>query len=166
MSDAFEALANPNHRKLIEVLNAHPGLTASEAAAKAKITDADAKKALTKLHEAGLVTARIAGKDKHYSVSAAGLNKVASWVIKLTGGPKTKLDKQVDELADKLGDWIATGSGWLGEKFAEGTGIKSPEDLGREIGRRLADAKKQADDTAGDQIREVVKEVKARVKRK
>ena len=166
MSDAFEALANPSHRKLIEVLNAHPGLSASELAAKGKFTDAETKRALTKLHEAGLVTSRAAGKDKHYSVSAAGLNKVAGWVIKLTGGPKTKLDKQVDELADKLGDWIATGSSWLGDKFAENTGIKSPEDLGREIGRRLAEAKKQADDTAGDQIREVVKEVKKRVKRK
>ena len=166
MSDAFEALANPNHRKLIEVLNAHPGLTAAEAATKGKITAADAKKALGKLHDAGLVTARVAGKDKHYSVSASGLNKVAGWVIKLTGGPKTKLDRQVDELADKLGDWIATGGSWLGDKLADTTGIKSPEDLGREIGRRLADAKKQADDAAGDQIREVVKEVARRVKRK
>jgi predicted ArsR family transcriptional regulator len=166
MTDVFEALANPNHRKLIEVLNAHPGLTAGEAAAKAKLAEAEVKKCLTKLHDAGLVTARAAGKDKHYSVSAAGLNKVASWVIKLTGGPKTKLDKQVDDLADKLGEWIATGGNWLGDKFAENTGIKSPEDLGREIGRRLADAKKQADATAGDQIREVVKEVKKRVNRK
>ena len=170
MTDAFEAIATANHRKLIDVLVAHPGLTEDELATKSKLAGVEVKLALKKLHKAGVVTARGTGKNTKYSVSIASLGKVATWVNKHVPKPKSKLEKKVDDqidvVADRLGEWIANGSSWLQTKLAENTNIKNSDDLAREIGRLLADAKKQADDSVGDTVRETLKEVKKRVNRK
>lgn len=170
MTDAFDAIATANHRKLIDVLAAHPGLTEEELVSKSKLGAVEVKLALKKLHKAGVVTARGAGKNTKFSVSIAALGKVATWVNKHVPKPKSKLEKKVDDqidvVADRLGEWVANGSSWLQSKLAENTNIKSSDDLAREIGRLLADAKKQADDTVGDSVRDTLNEVKKRVKRK
>jgi predicted transcriptional regulator len=170
MSDAFEAIGSAHHRKLIEVLVAHPASTEEEVQKLSKLSALEVKVALKSLHNSKLVTARGTGKATKFSVSQPQLNKIAVWLDKVVEKPKsdleTKIEEQVENLADKLGEWIANGSGWIQTKLAENTNIKSVDELGREIGRKLAEAKKQTDDTVGENIREVVGEVKARVKRK
>ena len=170
MSDAFEAIGSAHHRKLIEILVANPASTEEEVQQLSKLPVLEVRVALRSLHKSGVVTARGTGKNTKYSASQAQLAKIATWLEKVVEKPKSQIEEkfeaQVENLADKLGEWIANGSGWLQTKLAENTDIKSVDDLGREIGRKLAEAKKQTEDTVGEDIRKVVGEVKKRVKRK
>lgn len=169
MNEVFEALAVANNRKIIEVLTAHPASTESEIGTFAKFTNQQTQSALKHLRKAGLITARGTGTATKFSVSTAVLGKAAGWLNNFVPAEKNKLEQKIEEqvenLADKVGEWLANGSSWVQTKLAENTDFKTPEDLGREIGRRLADAKKQADDTVGDNVREVIAEVKKRVRR-
>ncbi|MEY4450710.1 MAG: hypothetical protein RLZZ304_1085, partial [Actinomycetota bacterium] len=60
---------------------------------------------------------------------------------------EAEVSERAEDLAEKLGELLANGADWLGEKVAERTKVRDANDVGRELGRRLAEARAQADKT-------------------
>ncbi|MEY3537481.1 MAG: hypothetical protein RL645_295 [Actinomycetota bacterium] len=148
MSDIFSAIADPIRRQILDALAAKPGLSVSELVAATKQGQPAVSKHLKTLRDANLVSVKTVGQNRFYSLNAEALKPVATWVL---GHAAAKVEAEVSEraedLAEKLGELLANGADWLGEKVAERTKVRDANDVGRELGRRLAEARAQADKT-------------------
>jgi DNA-binding transcriptional ArsR family regulator len=76
----FFALADPNRRRLVEMLAGRVSATATGLAAELPITRQAVAKHLGALERARLVSRRRAGRETHYALDAASLATVSEWV--------------------------------------------------------------------------------------
>lgn len=75
MSDAFSAAAEPNRRRILQLLASHP-LTVGEIAQHFPVTRSAISQHLLLLAEAGLVEAEKSGRQRIYRVVPSGLQKL------------------------------------------------------------------------------------------
>jgi DNA-binding transcriptional ArsR family regulator len=80
-SDVFNAIAEPQRRRILDLLRAGER-PASDIAASAGLAAPAASKHLRVLREVGLVRARKQGRQRRYTLDAAKLREVHEW----TGG--------------------------------------------------------------------------------
>jgi DNA-binding transcriptional ArsR family regulator len=76
---AFEALADPTRRRIVELV-AERERSAGELAAAFSISRPGVSRHLRVLREEGIVTARDAGTRRLYSLAPAGLAEVDDWL--------------------------------------------------------------------------------------
>ncbi len=75
MTDAFSAAAEPNRRRILQLLASQPR-TVSEIAAEFTVTRSAISQHLLVLAEAGLVEAEKVGRHRTYRVLSSGLQKL------------------------------------------------------------------------------------------
>ena len=99
-ADAFNAIAEPQRREILDLLRARERAV-MEIADELGMTQPGASKHLRVLREVGLVRARVEGRERIYSLNAAGLRPIHEWV----GGYEqfwnesfARLDEYVQEL--------------------------------------------------------------------
>ena len=183
MADIFEAVADPTRRQLLESLLAsnEPGgageLTVSELVEKTGLGQPTVSKHLKTLREVGLVAVREAGQKRFYSVTPEPLEEIEDWMINfLSLGFEAEgeedLAKNLSEAGEKLGHWITEKASWLGEQLrarADELDVDvDPKELGKRLGRKLAETKVDAEKGAKDfeklarqKVEEVVDDVRS-----
>jgi DNA-binding transcriptional ArsR family regulator len=197
MADIFEAIADRTRRKIMELLlTAQVGgleLTVNDLVKQTKLGQPTVSKHLKTLRDAGLVAAREDGQKRFYSVTPEPLEEIEDWLIEFLSldfeaEEEEGLAASFGEAGAKLGTWLTERAGWLSEqvkaKVVELDLNVDPKDLGRQLGRKLADAKvetekgaKEFEKIARQKLDEVVedvrteaanvaREVKSRVKKK
>jgi DNA-binding transcriptional ArsR family regulator len=164
MSDIFVAIADPKRREILEAL-AKEEQTLAQLAKTIKETPAATTKQLTILKDAGLVKASRA-KTAVYSTNPKALKPLGVWVAKFAGAEITaELGVRADELAELATEYINKGSTWLGKQLNPKSKVKNVDDLAKELGRKVATVKKDAETEVSVKVKAAVKEVKTRVKR-
>jgi DNA-binding transcriptional ArsR family regulator len=78
-SDAFNAIAEPQRRRILTLLKGHER-PVNDVARELRITQPRASKHLRVLREVGLVRVREVGKEHLYSLDAQGLRPIHEWV--------------------------------------------------------------------------------------
>lgn len=78
-SDAFNAIAEPQRRLIIDLL-AQGEQSVNTIAGKLNIKQPQVSKHLGVLREVGLVTVRTAGKQRLYSLNSEGLRPIHDWI--------------------------------------------------------------------------------------
>jgi ArsR family transcriptional regulator len=180
MADIFEAIADPTRRKILETLLsaqvAGAELTVSELVQKTGLGQPTVSKHLKTLREVGLVTAREDGQKRFYSVTPEPLEEIEDWMINfLSLGFEAEgeedLAKNLGEAGEKLGHWITERAAWLGEQLrsrADELDVDvDPKELGKRLGRKLAETRVEAEKSAKDfekiarqKVEEVVDDVR------
>ena len=151
MTDIFSAISDQTRRHILDALASSSPLTVSELVAITGEAQPTVSKHLKTLREAGLVSTETVGQNRFYSLDAAPLAAVSEWLTSILGAElaadlEAKLGEVGEKVGTQVGSWLAAGSTWVGEKIAEKVTIETDTDkLGRELGRRLADAKHQAE---------------------
>ena len=141
MTDVFTALADQNRRTILELVAVQPLTTAALAKA-TKLTATNLEKQLKVLVQAELLTVATKGKTSTYSLNKTGLGVAAKWFGKFGSA---FVSGQADLLGENIGSLISSAAGWLERRV--GTKINldiDPEEMGREFGRKLSDAKREA----------------------
>ena len=181
MADIFEAIADPTRRKIMETLLsaqvAGSELTVSELVQKTGLGQPTVSKHLKTLSEVGLVAAREDGQKRFYSVTPEPLEEIEDWMINfLSLGFEAEgeedLAKNLSEAGEKLGHWITEKASWLGEQLrarADELDVDvDPKELGKRLGRKLAETKVDAEKGAKDfeklarqKVEEVVDDVRS-----
>ena len=107
MDDVFKALADPTRRALLDELFARDGQTLGELESRFEMTRFGVMKHLKVLEEAGLVTTRRSGREKHHHLNAVPIRLIhdrwvskfaASWAAGLVA-LKTDLEEAQDDHA-------------------------------------------------------------------
>ncbi len=184
MADIFEAIADPTRRQLMEtLLSSHltggtGELTVTELVEKTGVGQPTVSKHLKTLREAGLVAAREEGQKRYYSVTPEPLEEIEDWMINFLSLGFDAEVEEGDELAqnlsaagEKLGHWITERAGWLANELklrADDLDIDfDPKDLGKRLGRKLAEVKtetetsvKEFEKIAKQKVEEVVDDVR------
>ena len=180
MADIFEAVADPTRRKIMDLLLAAQvagnELTVSELVQQTGLGQPTVSKHLKTLREAGLVSAREDGQKRFYSVTPEPLEEIEDWMIDFLSlgfdaEAEDDLARNLGDAGEKLGHWITEKAGWLTSqlqaKLQEADLDADPKDLGKRLGRKLADVKVEAEKGAKDfekiarqKMEEVVDEVK------
>lgn len=184
MADIFEAIADPTRRQLMDILldaqlTGTGELTVSELVEQTGLGQPTVSKHLKTLREVGLVAAREEGQKRFYSVTPDPLEDVEDWMINFLSLGFDEEAESEDELAENLsaagamlGHWLTEKGSWLAdqlkEKAAELDIDADPKDLGRRLGRKLADARVEAQKSAKEfekiaraKVEEVVDEVRS-----
>lgn len=155
MTDIYSALADPTRRQLLEALAKKPGQSVGDLVTLTKLGQPTVSKHLKTLRDADLVTVKVSGQNRFYSVKTEALTKAALWIRSL--GADDAFDKDIDVLGEKLGELFAVGGSWISEQLATRVNVETdPKVIGRELGRKLHEAKQQAE----SQAKKVVKKVK------
>lgn len=82
-NDIFKALADPNRRKLLDLLHASNGRTLNDLCAPLDMSRFGVMKHLNILKEAGLITTRKAGREKFHYLNAVPIRQIYErWVSK------------------------------------------------------------------------------------
>jgi len=184
MSDIFTVLADPTRRALLLALAAE-SRTVSELVALTGDGQPTVSKHLKTLRDAGLVSVAAAGQARVYSIDRGPLAEVSAFLndiapgISGTGaaasasrptsaGSGNEVEKTLAEAAAVLATWINQGSSWVGAKVQQTVTENdlSVGRLGKDLGRKLADAKLSATDTAIEaeaQLRQGLGELSARL---
>jgi ArsR family transcriptional regulator len=180
MADIFEAIADPTRRKIMELLlTAQVGgveLTVNDLVKQTKLGQPAVSKHLKTLRDAGLVAAREDGQKRFYSVTPEPLEEIEDWLIEFLSldfeaEEEEGLAASFGDAGAKLGTWITEKAGWLSEqvkaKVVELDLNVDPKDLGKQLGRKLADAKveteksaKEFEKIARQKLDEVVEDVR------
>ncbi len=184
MADIFEAIADPTRRQLLEtLLSSHltggtGELTVTELVEKTGVGQPTVSKHLKTLREVGLVTAREEGQKRFYSVTPEPLEEIEDWMINFLSLGFDAEAEEGDELAqnlsaagEKLGHWITERAGWLANELkvrADELDVDfDPKDLGKRLGRKLAEVKtetetsvKEFEKIAKQKVEEVVDDVR------
>ena len=101
--DAFQALADPTRRRLLETLNATGEHSVQDLADQFPVSFAAISQHLRILHDAGLLKRREAGRHRLYTVDPAGFEPVRAWVEGLAqfwDSAVDRLERHLDEAAD------------------------------------------------------------------
>lgn len=164
MSDIFTVLSDPTRRALLQALAVGPR-TVSDLVALTSEGQPTVSKHLKTLRDAGLVTAQAAGQARVYSIDRGPLAEIEAFLAEVAPGmggtgagasgsktPANDVEKVLTDAAVALSGWITEGANWLGSKVQEKVADANidPQAVGRDVGRKLADAKLQATDTAAD----------------
>lgn len=99
-SDAFNAVAEPQRRKILMLLKGRER-PVNELARALRITQPRTSKHLRVLREVGLVRAREAGQQRLYTLDARGLQPVHEWVVGFEQFWNENLDR-LNEYVKKL----------------------------------------------------------------
>lgn len=97
--DRFAALAEPNRRRMIELLGRGP-LPAGALAAEFDLSAPAVSQHLKALREAGLVRVEVDGQRRIYRLDEEGLAEVDAWIARVRG----EWAKRLDALKAALGD--------------------------------------------------------------
>lgn len=164
MSDIFSVLADPTRRAILQAL-AVGSRTVGDIVALTGEGQPTVSKHLKTLRDAGLVTVEAAGQARVYSIDRGPLAEVTAFLTEIAPGmaglgagadasktPSNDVEKVLTEAAVTLSTWLTDGATWLGGKVQEKVAESNidPNKAGRELGRKLADAKLQATDVASD----------------
>jgi DNA-binding transcriptional ArsR family regulator len=181
MADIFEVIADPTRRKILEALLAAQvsggELQVNDLVKQTKLGQPAVSKHLKILRDAKLVAAREDGQKRFYSVTPEPLEVVEDWLINfLSLGFEAESEEGLSDVlgnaGEKLGNWLTERASWLSAqvqaKVKELDLDVDPKDLGRQLGRKLAEAKveteksaKEFEKIARQKLDEVVKEVSA-----
>ncbi|MFM1994461.1 MAG: hypothetical protein RL537_1150 [Actinomycetota bacterium] len=181
MADIFEVIADPTRRKILEALLAAQvaggELQVNDLVKKTKLGQPAVSKHLKILRDAKLVAAREDGQKRFYSVTPEPLEEVEDWLINfLSLGFDAETEEGLSDVlgnaGEKLGNWLTERASWLTSqvqaKVNELDLDVDPKDLGRQLGRKLAEAKveteksaKEFEKVARQKLDEVVKEFSA-----
>lgn len=185
MADIFEAVADPTRRQLLESLLEStevggPGeLTVSELVEQTGLGQPTVSKHLKTLREVGLVEVREAGQKRFYSVTPEPLEEIEDWMINFLSldfeGDEVETDDLAHNLAgvgEQLGHWLTERSTWLTQQLkARASEVDIDFDaaeMGKRLGRKLADAKAEAEKSVKDferiakqKVEEVVDDVRS-----
>jgi ArsR family transcriptional regulator len=161
MADIFEVIADPTRRQILEALLAAQAsggeLQVNDLVKKTKLGQPAVSKHLKILRDANLVAAREDGQKRFYSVTPEPLEEVEDWVINfLSLGFDAESEEDLagvlGDAGAKLGTWITERASWLTEqaqaKIKELDLNIDPKDLGRQLGRKLAEAKVETEKSA------------------
>ncbi|WP_431279840.1 ArsR/SmtB family transcription factor [Leifsonia poae] len=133
--DALEAIGDPVRRRFVEYLaagDAPAGALADLAAAEFAISQPAASRHLRVLRETGVVTSRVDGKQRVYTLDGAAIEAAADWFDRLRDFWPQRLDALETELARGGG----TERRGVGRRTAEPrTERKHRDDLGRHRAR-------------------------------
>ncbi len=185
MADIFEVIADPTRRKILEALLAAQvagsELQVNDLVKQTKLGQPAVSKHLKILRDAKLVSAREDGQKRFYSVTPEPLEDVEDWLINfLSLGFDAEAEEDLSDAlgnaGEKLGSWLTERAGWLSTqvqaKVKELDLDIDPKDLGRQLGRKLAEAKVETEKTAKEfekvarqKLDEVVKEVSSEADR-
>jgi len=187
MADIFEAVADPTRRQLLESLlasNLAGGkgeMTVTELVDLTKLGQPTVSKHLKTLREVGLVAVREEGQKRYYSVTPEPLEEIEDWMINflsLDFEDEDDQDYRSDDLAhnlagvgEQLGHWLTERSSWLTDQLkSRASEIDVDFDasvMGKRLGRKLADAKSEAEKSVKDfervakqKVEEVIDDVK------
>lgn len=180
MADIFEAIADPSRRKILDLLLTAQvsgnELTVSELVQQTGLGQPTVSKHLKTLREAGLVSAREDGQKRFYSITPEPLEEIEDWMIDFLSlgfdaEAEDDLAKNLGDAGEKLGHWITEKAGWLSAQLQarldEADLDIDPKDLGKRLGRKLAEVKVDTEKNAKDfeklarqKMEEVVDEVK------
>jgi DNA-binding transcriptional ArsR family regulator len=161
MSDIFTVLADPTRRALLQAL-AVKSQSVSELVELTGEGQPSVSKHLKTLREAGLVSVAADGQSRIYSIDRGPLGEVGAFLAEVAPGqdgigagsaPKTSLIEQGLEAGVEIASqWITAGAGWLGAKLQDGVSSIDVDtaELGRELGRKLAEARSSAGTLAAD----------------
>jgi ArsR family transcriptional regulator len=164
MSDIFTVLSDATRRALLQALAVGPR-TVSDLVALTGEGQPTVSKHLKTLRDAGLVTAQAAGQARVYSIDRGPLVEIEAFLAEVAPGmggtgagasgaktPANDVEKVLTDAAVALSGWLTDGANWLGAKVQEKVADANidPQAVGRDVGRKLADAKLQATDTASD----------------
>ena len=181
MADIFEAVADPTRRKIMETLLsaqvAGAELTVSELVQKTGLGQPTVSKHLKTLREVGLVSAREDGQKRFYSVTPEPLEVIEDWMINFLSlgfdaEGEEDLARNLGDAGERLGHWITERASWLGEQLrnrADELNLDvDPKELGKRLGRKLAETKVEAEKGAKDfekiarqKVEEVVDDVRS-----
>lgn len=90
--DVFTAIADPTRRRLLERIGTKE-MSVADLTAGAGMTMAAVSLHLQVLRRAGLVSRRVAGRQRLYRLDAQPLRSVTDWAEKLTGFWNRRLDR-------------------------------------------------------------------------
>ena len=161
MSDIFAVLADPTRRAILQALAAK-----SQSVGELVEVTAEAQPSISKhlktLKEAGLVSVEADGQTRIYSLDSGPLAEVLSFVNELAPGiggvaagsteSTDPVEKTLVEAAEVLAGWVNSGAAWVGAKISETVADANIDtaEMGRELGRKLADARLNASGLAAD----------------
>lgn len=178
MSEIFSVLSDPTRRSILKAL-AKKSQTVTDLVTVTGEGQPTVSKHLKTLREAGLVTVKADGQARVYSISTAPLAAATKFLNQLdpTNAGKAQaraaeaegdLPKILGEAGEKLGGLLAAGASWLNSqiatKLAE-TNVDTSK-IGKDLGRKLADAKLVASDTATsaeEQLRTEITQLSAKL---
>ena len=147
MTDVFTALADQNRRTILELVAAEPKTTSVIAKA-TKLTAPVLEKHLKVLVKAELLSVTTKGATSTYTLNKTGLGEAAKWFGKFGSA---FVSGQADLLGENIGNLLSSAAGWLEKRVGAKVNLDvDPEVLGREIGRKLSDAKREATDKVGE----------------
>ena len=157
-----------------------PGeLTVSELVEQTGLGQPTVSKHLKTLREVGLVEVREAGQKRFYSVTPEPLEEIEDWMINFLSldfeGDEVETDDLAHNLAgvgEQLGHWLTERSTWLTQQLkARASEVDIDFDaaeMGKRLGRKLADAKSEAEKSVKDferiakqKVEEVVDDVRS-----
>ena len=171
MSEIFSVLADPTRRAILVALTKKPQSVSDLVAATGE-GQPTVSKHLKTLREARLVTVEAAGQARVYSIATAPLAEATAFLNQLNPAAKaagsatgnsskkateqeaapgeTDLPKILGEAGEKLGGLLAAGANWLNSQIAAklADADVDPNKMGKDLGRKLAEAKLAATDTA------------------
>ncbi|MDA0643826.1 ArsR/SmtB family transcription factor [Nonomuraea ferruginea] len=106
LDDVFPALANPVRRRILQLLLAGPH-SVNNLAAHFDMARPSVSEHLKVLRDAGLVTERRVGRERHYSLCRAPLEEISNWLhpYEVYWQDRLRLlrDTVVEEEADQAG---------------------------------------------------------------
>lgn len=89
---ALDAVAEPNRRRLLELLHERPEWTVSELVDASGLRQPQVSKHLKVLSTASLVSARADGRRRHYQLDGRGLQTAHDWFASFEDVWRTRLD--------------------------------------------------------------------------
>ena len=141
MTDVFNALADQNRRTILELV-AVEALTTAALAKSTKLSATVLDKHLKVLVKAELLTVVTKGKTSTYSLNKAGLAEAAKWFGKFGSA---FVSGQADVLGENIGNLISSAASWLEKRVGAKINLEfDAEEAGKEFGRKLSDAKREA----------------------
>ena len=97
----FAALGDAGRRSLVEAVASRGTATASELAAELPVTRQAVAKQLSALADAGLLSARRAGRETRYEVTPAPLEDAVEWMVSVSAAWEERLAALRQTLANK-----------------------------------------------------------------
>jgi len=144
MTDVFDALADAKRRKILELLATKP-LTIAAINKSLKLSATALDKQLKVLLAVELVSVEKKGKTSTYSLNRKGLLDAAKWFGKFGA---SFVSGQADALGENVANLLTSAASWLETKVGGKINLDfDPEQVGRELGKKLSEAKTQATKT-------------------
>ena len=148
MIDVFDALADKNRRRILELVAASESLTTAALATKTKLSATVLEKHIKVLVEAELLTVVTKGKTSTYTLNKTGLGVAGKWFGKFGFA---FVSNQADQLGENIGNLLSSAADWLEKRVGAKINLDiDPEQAGRELGKKLSDAKREATVKVGD----------------